>query len=272
VLRGRGIAPRDVAGQPLVAVVDQAFAHHFFSEDNAIGHRIAIDVNDHPRWLTIVGVVGNIVQDAVAASGSIATNAQTSRPQWSIWLPQAQSPGNFMSGVLRVKGNPTGYVRAVQDAVLAVRADIPIYYPETLASIVRKALWKQRMFGELFAGFAGLALFLAAIGIYGVMSYAVAQRTQEIGIRMALGAQRREVIAMVLRQGVRLVGAGLACGITGAWFAATALTAMLHGISPHDPPTFVFVPLLLGLVALLACYVPSRRATLVDPLLALRAE
>ncbi len=133
-------------------------------------------------------------------------------------------------------------------------------------------MWTRGFFGTLFTAFAGVALLLAAIGIYGVMAYTVAQRTQEIGVRMALGAQPRDVIAMVVRQGVRLVALGLGLGFLAAYGTAGLLAGNLYGVSPHDPPTFALVPLLLAVVALLACYLPSRRATLIDPMVALRSE
>jgi ABC-type antimicrobial peptide transport system permease subunit len=134
------------------------------------------------------------------------------------------------------------------------------------------SVWKRHFFGYLFTAFAAVALLLASIGIYGVMAYSVAQRTQEIGVRMALGAQPREIIGMVIRQGARLVGLGLALGFVAAYFTAQLLAGNLYGVSPHDPPTFALVPLLLAAVALVACWLPSRRATLIDPIIALRAE
>jgi putative ABC transport system permease protein len=262
LLQGRLFDEHDRGDTPRVAVVDQNFAKRFFPRGTALGRRITFDDPGPKRtWLTIVGIVGNISQRPADPEQDPA-----------VWMSLAQHPDNFASAVVRVQGDPAGYIRAVADAVLAVRPDIPIYNADPLSRVVHNTLWKQRMFGSLFAGFAAIALFLAAIGIYGVMSYTVSQRTQEIGVRMALGAQPGAVIAMMLRHGVRLVAFGLVFGFIGAWFVAMTLTGLLHGIEPHDPPTFAFVPLLLALVALLACYLPSRRATLVDPITALRAE
>ncbi len=262
LLQGRLFTEHDRAEAPFVVVVDQRFAHKFFPAGDALGKRLTFDdAGEKRKWHTIVGIVGNVVQRPADAEEDPA-----------VWMPLAQHPDNFATAVVRVKGDPAAYVRAAGDAVLAVRPDIPIYYADPMSAVVSRTLWRQRFFGGLFAGFAGIALFLAAIGIYGVMSYTVSQRTQEIGIRMALGAQSATVISMVLRQGLRLVGFGLGLGFVGAWFVALALTGLLHGIEPHDPPTFAGVPLLLALVALLACYVPSRRATRIDPIVALRAE
>ena len=262
LLSGRLFDDHDRSDTPLVAVVDRNFAQKFFPHGDVLGKRITFDdAGPKRKWITIVGVVGNVRQ-----------RPQDPEQDPAVWVSLAQHPDNFASAVVRVKGDPAGYVRAAEDAVFAVRPDIPIYYADPLSHVAHKALWRQRMFGSLFAGFAGIALFLAAIGIYGVMAYTVAQRTREIGVRMALGAQPAAVIGLVLRQGLRLVAIGLAAGFVGAWFAAMTVTSLLHGIEPHDPPTFALVPLLLATVALLACWFPSRRATLIDPIVALRAD
>ena len=189
-----------------------------------------------------------------------------------MWFPLAQHPDNFSSAVVRVAGDPASYAKAAQAAVVAARPGTPIYQVLPMTKVASDTLWKERFFGGLFVSFAGLALFLAALGIYGVMAYSVAQRTQEIGVRLALGAQPGALVQMILRQGAKLVGLGLAAGFVLAWFAAQLLTKLLYGIDPHDPPTFAGVPLLLALVALAACLLPAHRATKVDPMVALRSE
>jgi putative ABC transport system permease protein len=262
--RGRLIDDRDRADTPLVMLVDETFVRKFFPNEDPIGRRISFgDPSDGEKrkWLTIVGIVGDVVQRPAA---------RIVEP--SVWCAAAQAHDNFMNGVLRVQGDPAGYARAAQDAVLAARGDIPIYNPLPLTKVASDAMWSQRFFGGLFASFAALALFLASLGIYGVMAYSVSQRTQEIGVRMALGAEPRAVVAMMLRQGLRLVALGLGLGFIGAWIVAHFLASLLHGIEPHDPPTFAAVPLLLAVVALAACWLPSRRATRIDPMVALRAE
>jgi predicted permease len=262
--RGRLIDDRDRADTPLSCVVDETFVQKIFPNEDPIGHRISFgdpEDGEKRKWVTIVGVVGNIVQRPAARE-----------PESSVWGAAAQGPDNFMSCVMRVQGDPAGYTRAAQEAVLAARSGIPIYYPLTLVKVASDAMWSQRFFGGLFVSFGVLALFLASLGIYGVMAYSVSQRTQEIGVRMALGAHPHTVVAMMLRQGLRLVGLGLVIGFVGAWFATQLLGSLLHGVQPHDPPTFALVPLLLASVALLACYLPSRGATLIDPLVALRAD
>ncbi len=263
LVAGRLFDARDTETSPMVAVVDVAFAARFFGgNEAALGRRFTFSVGDpEPKWITVVGVIGNTLQQPAAT-----------RPQHQVWLPFFQSTDNFASAVMRVKGDPTAYVRAAQDAVLAARPDIPIYYTDTMERVAARAVWTQRFFGQLFAAFAAVALFLAATGIYGVMAYNVSQRTQEIGVRMALGAQPGAVVSLVLRQGLRLVGFGMAAGLVAAWFAVTLLAGSLHGISPHDPPTFALVPVFLAAVGLFACWLPSRRATLVAPNIALRTE
>ncbi|MBI5767112.1 MAG: ABC transporter permease [Verrucomicrobia bacterium] len=264
LLRGRLLDARDRVDAPWVILISDTFAKKIFPNEDPLGRRLSFDheaEGGKRKWFTIVGLVGDVTQRPTQREREPA-----------VWVSSAQRPDNFMSAVMRVPGDPASYQRAAQDAVLAARADIPIYYAMPMTKVASDAMWSQRFFSGLFTSFAGIALFLAAIGIYGVMACSVSQRTQEIGVRMALGAQPGAVVAMILRQGLRLVGLGLALGFVGAWFAAQLLTTVLYGISPHDPPTFALVPLLLALVALAACYLPSRRATLIDPITALRAE
>jgi predicted permease len=263
VLKGRGILDSDTFEAAPVVVVDAFFAEKFFPGEDPIGHRINMDSPDGSMriWRTIVGVVGNVRQFPTAT-----------KPEPSVWLPLAQAHENFSSGLIRVKSAPLAYERAVQAAVTAAQPGIPIYTVKSMDAILRESYWHERFFGQLFLLFAVVALFLAAIGIYGVMAYSVAQREQEIGVRMALGAPPREVMRMILAKGLRLIAAGLALGFAGAWFVARLLAGNLHGISPHDPSTFALVSLVLAAVALVACYLPSRRATRVDPIQALRTD
>jgi putative ABC transport system permease protein len=261
---GRAFTVHDDESHPHVAIIDEQFARKYFPDLNPLGKRIrAIGKPGEPDWLEIVGVVG-------------VTRRFYDRdePIGCCYTPHAQNPVNFMSVALRVAGDPSAYVPLVRNEVLALDKDMPIYNEMPLSTAIDRSdsVWLRRFFTTLFAAFAIIALLLASIGIYGVMAYSVAQRTQEIGVRMALGAQPRDVIGMIVRHGLRLVGAGLALGFLAAFFVAKLLAGNLYGISPHDPPTFAAVPLLLATVALLACYLPSRRATLIDPILALRTE
>jgi putative ABC transport system permease protein len=190
----------------------------------------------------------------------------------SVYFCQYQNHENFMSVVLRTKSAPKGYENLARGAVLSVNKDIPIYRVFTMDEVVLQSFWERRFFWTLFTVFAVLALFLASIGLYGVMAYSVRQRTQEIGVRMALGAQASDVLRMVTTHGVRLIGLGLAIGLIGAFFITRLLAGSLEGVSAHDPLSFLLVPLILFAVGLLACYLPARSAIRLNPVEALRYE
>lgn len=262
---GRLFTEFDDAAHPPVALIDEKFAATFFAGRDPLGKRFRKlgKPGEPAKWIEVIGVVGNARR-----------NLDREESRGVYYRPHAQSPAQFISIALRVQGDPRAYLTAARTAVLAVNREIATYNEMTLDDAIRRtdAVWMRKFFGSLFATFAGVALLLASIGIYGVMSYSVAQRTQEIGVRMALGAQSGHVIRMVVRQGLSLVAVGLAIGFVAAYFVAGLLEASLYGVSPHDPPTFALVPLLLATVALVACYVPSRRATLIDPIIALRSE
>ncbi len=265
LLRGRLFDDTDTRETPRVVLIDQRFAEQIFPGEDPLGKRVLLNLHELPgkeeQYGTIVGVVGNVRQQI-----------QVKLPERSIWVSQTQEDENFLWGVLRVKGDPLGYLKAVQAAVLATKADIPIYYGKTLIKVMSDEAFTQRFFGYLFAAFAGVALLLAAVGIYGVMAYSVNQRTQEIGVRMALGALRSDVTRLVLARGAKLAAVGLALGLLASGGLAPLLAGSLYGISPGDPPVFLTVPVLLALVALAACWVPARRAARVDPMVALRQE
>ncbi len=262
-LAGRFFAPTDDAAHPRVAIVDEEFVHRFFPQGDPLGRRFrqVTKPGEPPQWLEIVGVVG-----------TVRRNLDRTEAVPAVYLPFEQDPRSFMSVALRIQGDPASTGAAARRAVLATNKDIPIYSLSTFADALARAVWIRRTFGLLFTVFAGIALFLASIGIYGVMSYAVVQRTHEIGVRMALGAQPGNVIRLVVHRGLQLVLAGLAGGFVAAYFASQLLAGSLYGVSPRDPAIFMAVPLLLAAVALLACLIPARRATRVDPLIALRAE
>jgi ABC-type antimicrobial peptide transport system permease subunit len=177
-----------------------------------------------------------------------------------------------MSVAVRTQNAPASFTNAVRNAVLSVNKDIPIYKVKLMTEVVKESFWERGFFGTLFTAFGVIALFLASIGLYGVMSYAVRQRTQEIGIRIALGAQARDVLAMVTRDGLRLIGVGLVVGLICAYFIVQLLRDNLAQVSAHDPFTFTILPLILLCVGLAACYFPARSATHLNPVEALRYE
>jgi putative ABC transport system permease protein len=262
--RGRDFTAQDTKESIPVALIDETAAAQFFPGEDPVGRRIALvrpAAKDEAESALIVGVVGNVRQSLAAVE---------SLP--GIYFAHAQVPSAFMSVVVRAAGNPSALEPALRSAVREIHPEIPIYHVEQLDQVFARSLWLNRFFGVLFAAFAAIALFLAALGIYAVMAYTVALRTPEIGVRMALGAQPSEVVALVVRGGLRLVAIGLALGLLSAFVLARAMSAALHGISPADPPTFAIVPLVLAAVAALACWLPSRAATRIDPISALRAE
>lgn len=195
---------------------------------------------------------------------------QTSRVE--TYLPYKQSPFGSFALLVRTTGDPAALTSAVRQAVRATDPEVPIFNVRTMESVVSDSVAQRRLAAVLLSVFAGLALILAAVGIYGVMSYAVTQRTQEIGIRMALGAKHADIVKMVVRQGMVLAVIGVVLGLGLALGLAQLIERLLFQVSASDPPTFSVVPLMLAAVALLACYIPARRATRVDPMIALRYE
>ena len=178
----------------------------------------------------------------------------------AVYCPEDQESDRFLSVMIRTKTDPAKFANIARNTVLSVNKDLPIYRVFTMDEVVAQSFWDRKFFGTLFSIFAGLALFLASLGLYGVMSYSVRQRTQEIGVRMALGAQTGDVLRLVTGQGLRLIMTGLAIGFVSAYFLTKLLAGSLHGISAHDPPSFALVPLILFVVGLAACYLPARSA------------
>jgi putative ABC transport system permease protein len=259
LLAGRTFELRDNAEAPKAVVINESAAkRHFGSPAAAIGKRLIIWRDEKfPR--EIIGVVG----DTKASSLTGDTGAQ-------IYVPHAQDPQwNFMAMVIRTAGDPAAFAATLRREVQALDKDQPIYSVRTMDDVVMNSLGTRRVSMQLFAVFAGAALLLAAIGIYGVMAYSVTQRTHEIGLRMALGAQKSDVLALVIRQGMALTVIGVVVGLAGAIALTRVIGNLLYGVTATDPATFVAIPLLLLFVALLACYLPARRAAKLDPTRAL---
>jgi len=258
-LQGRDFTPEDRAGGEPVAIVNAQVAAKIASGGSAIGHRIRLRDVDRPEWATVVGVVGN------------AKHFQLEELQLDqVYLPYTQRPLIFTEVVVRAAGDPMAVANSVRSAIWRVDPDQPVWRIRPLTLSIEGALGARPFIMWLLTSFAIVAVVLAVIGVYGVMSFVVAGRKQEMGIRMALGAPAGQVLGLVLRQGMRTVAVAIAIGLALSLAATRALESQLFGITRVDPLTFAFVPILLAAAALAACYVPARRASQVDPLVALR--
>jgi putative ABC transport system permease protein len=262
LLKGRLLSERDTRDTPHVAVINETMAKKIFPDENPIGKRITFDGGENnPDWYEIVGVVGDVKQYGLDQ----ATPMQT-------YEPYTQQTFSSMTLVARASGDPTNLTAAIRNAVLQLDKEQPIANVRTLDQILSISIAQQRFSTLLLGVFAAVAMALAAVGIYGVLSYAVTQRTQEIGIRVALGAARRDVLRLVVGQGMRLALIGMAAGLAVAFALTRLMSTLLFGVSPTDPMIFGSIALLIVTVALLACLIPARRATKVDPMVALRSE
>ena len=263
--RGRGFTEADRAGTPRVVLITEAAARQYFPGEDPIGKTIKLGWGRGPgkpkAGGEVVGIVGDIKDAALN---------EPNPPQ--IYMPLRQWPVSFMTVVVKTSVPPASIADAARAQVAAVDANLPLSNVRTLDAVVAKSISQQRFYLTLLTAFAAVALLLAAIGIFGVLSYAVAQRTREIGIRMALGAQGRSVITLIVRQAMILVASGVALGTVAALFLSETMARMLFSIKPTDPATFVSVAAVLIAVALCASYIPARRATRVDPIVALKAE
>jgi len=256
---GRTFTVRDGDHAPLVAIINEEFARQKFAHRNPIGRRIGVE--DGKETLEIVGVVGSL------KSGGLQ---EPSPPQ--IYVPMAQKPVPVLAAFLRTAGDPAALGRTAQQAILSVDPDVPAYRLRTGDQLLGRSLARRRLLMTLISSFAAIALVLALLGLYGVLAYGVAQRTREIGIRMALGAAAGQVLAGVVRQGIIIAAVGALAGVAGALALTRVLKDALYNVSPLDAGVLLVSPAALLLVALLACAIPARRAARIDPVLALRHE
>jgi putative ABC transport system permease protein len=265
VVAGREFTERDSLNQPRVAVVNDAMARKHWPHENPLGKRVSFST-DEPHWYEIVGVAGNIKHRGLEAADRPELYVPYRQPLFAGWTVRP------MYVMVRTSADPASTAAIVRHEVARLDRDQPISDVRTMDERIGRSLSSRRFNMVLLALFAGLALTLAAVGIYGIVAYSVTERTHEIGVRVALGAQRRDVIAMVIGQGMAMTVTGTAIGIAASAALARVMSSLLFGVSAVDPATFVAIPLLLIAVALAACYVPARRATRVDPLQTLRSE
>jgi putative ABC transport system permease protein len=268
VLRGRPITDRDIAGSPPVVVVNQTLVNRYFPGQDPIGKRLEIAFDDPPNWREIVGVVADVHSAGLDQDTPVqAYTAYFQNPD----LIAVSLPAPF-TVLARTTGNPAALGSAMKAAILNVDRAQPVFAVQPMTDIVSQNVAQRRFSLVLLAFFAVSALFLAALGLYGVMSYVVTQRTSEIGIRMALGARPAQVLLLVERQGMLLVLAGLTIGIAGGLLLMRLMTSLLFRVSPSDPFALLAGAVTLIAVSVVACYLPARRAARVDPLIALRYE
>lgn len=261
LLAGRATSDRDGVDQPLVVMVNQTLATSQWGDESPIGKRVRIGWGDDPS-AEVVGLVPDVLHDGVR-QGARAT----------LYVPYQQlSNFPFAAIAIRTAGEPTSVVRALRETVGAIDSDLPLSRVRTMGEVAAHSVAQPRLTVFLMGGFAGLALLLAAVGIYGVMAFNVSRRVNEMGIRMALGARAGDVVALVVKHGMSLVGMGVALGAAGAFVGSRLLDSLLFQVGRSDPLTYVGVVVLLTTVAMIACYLPALRATRVDPVRALRQE
>jgi putative ABC transport system permease protein len=268
-IRGRFITEDDHETAPIVAVINETMAHRYWPTEDAIGKRFRLGTDPSRPWITIAGIVGQVRHNAI-----------TEVPRAEMYIPHAQWPiavpgsnaGRGMTFVVRTQGDPLAALPHVREAVRSIDVDLPIADVRTLQRVTDDSLARPRFTTFLLGLFAVLALTLATIGIYGVISLLVTRRRQEIGIRMALGAAPVAIVRMVLRRGAALAATGVVMGLIGAALLSRIVTSMLYGVTAFDPLTFATIPLLLLIVALVASLVPAGRAATVEPVVALREE
>lgn len=264
VLRGRPLTETDDLDHPGAVVVNEAFVRRYFPDEEPLGRQLRLQSHWRFETPTVFEIVG-IARD-------VRFLGPDTEPAPAYYRPFKQFPDPFMQVLVRTEADPMSFVNPVREAIWSIDPDLPVGSVTTMAQHYSNAIAQPRFNMLLLALFGGLALLLASVGVYGLLSYHVAQRTQEIGIRMALGAQIRDVVRLVVGEGLWLTGIGVVVGLAGAVALTRVMANLLFGVSPIDVPTFALVAAFLAAVALLASYVPARRATRVDPMIALRAE
>ncbi|HEX8774048.1 MAG TPA: ABC transporter permease [Pyrinomonadaceae bacterium] len=262
LIRGRDISNEDTDKSVPVVIINEAFARGFFAQGEAVGQRVKIGAPGSPRpWMLIIGVVKDVKSDGLDAEAT---------PE--MYVPYSQNVPASMTLVARTLSDATNSVWAVRNQVRALDKDQPVYNIRTMEQLLNQSIAQRRLNMMMLGAFSLVALLLATSGIFGLMAYTVAQRTHEIGIRMALGAQQRDILRLIFGQGMSLTMIGLGVGLVAAFGLTRVMASLLFGVSATDPLTFLGIALLLAVVALIACYIPARRALKVDPMIALRYE
>ncbi len=263
LLRGRTLRPEDVSGKPLVVVIDEYLARTFFPDRDPIGQQLETGSMDGPKTqYTIIGIVPSVRHGEVGIAPKI--------PQ--IYWSAAQFPGLQTTLLIRTEGEPAALLPSVRAAVRSIDSELPVFGTRTMEDAISASIGTQRLSATLICGFSILSLFLAALGLYGVLAYSVTQRTRELGIRIALGAPPINIFGLIVRRGMILVSLGLCFGVTLAIACGPLFRHFLYGVAPYDPITIAAVAFLLAAIAMVACWFPARRALRVDPLVALRQE
>ena len=265
IIKGRDFDDRDRHGATPVVIITEALAKQFFPNEDPVGKRIKPGIN------TIEGET-TTMREIIGVVGDVRNRSLDIEPKPAYYVPQTQVPFDQMAMVVKTAGEPHSLISAATKQVAAMDQDIPVFGVKSMEEYLSASVAAPRFSTTLLSIFAAVALVLTVVGLYGVMSYSVAQRTNEIGIRLALGAQSRDVLLMIVKQGSLLIGLGLVIGLAGAYALTRLIASLLFGVTAKDPFTFAAVAVLLAAVALLACYIPAWRATKVDPMEALRCE
>jgi len=261
ILSGRHFTDREGMSRSAVAVVNETMAHRLWPNQDPIGRRLRFVSDRSGTWFVVIGVMRDVYNSDIDEG-----------PVPSVYVPYPYRPATNTGLTIRTTGDSALLAASVRQAVHAADPHLPIFDLRTMEEVRLAGFWHHRLLGSMFSIFGAAALLLAVTGVYGVLSYVVSQRVHEIGLRMALGAERREVVGLVVRHGLSLTVTGVAFGLIGAFAVTRVLRAQLYGVSPTDPLSFAGLAAALMLVGFLASYLPARRAAAVDPIVALRQE